>query len=200
MPAGVIKLTNEEMLQIAQQGQSHCDSYSAQTRALVNVANEFATMHMRGAAGLAVLNKTTELQQTVDRMTQTSSEKYQASDSSRRPGSTPLRKPSRASWRSPRPDHQHTTSLLRFKGAHTMSGEINYDLVGIQGGLATVMGIHAQKQDIGNQMVQQYTHLDSIASGRATDAGMEFSNMASHARARRPRSSRRCTRRVAGFG
>lgn len=77
MPAGVIKLTHEEMLQIAQQGQSHCDSYSAQTRALVNVANEFATMHMRGAAGLAVLNKTTELQQTVDRMTQTSSEKYQ---------------------------------------------------------------------------------------------------------------------------
>lgn len=63
-----------------------------------------------------------------------------------------------------------------------MSGEINYDLVGIQGGLAAVMGIHAQKQDIGNQMVQQYTHLDSIASGRATDAGMEFSNMASHAR------------------
>ena len=63
-----------------------------------------------------------------------------------------------------------------------MSGEINYDLAGIQGGQAAVMGIHAQKQDIGNQMVQQYTHLDSIASGRATDAGMEFSNMASHAR------------------
>lgn len=64
-----------------------------------------------------------------------------------------------------------------------MSGDINYDLVGIEGGLATVMGIHSSKQDIGNQMVQQYTHLDSIASGRATDAGMEFSNLASHARA-----------------
>lgn len=62
-------------------------------------------------------------------------------------------------------------------------GDINYDLAGIEGHLAAVMGIHQSKQDLGNQMVSHYTNLDSIASGRATDAGMDFSNMASHARA-----------------
>lgn len=62
-------------------------------------------------------------------------------------------------------------------------GDINYVLGGIEGNLAAVMGIHQSKQDLGNQMVSHYTNLDSIASGRATDAGMDFSNMASHARA-----------------
>jgi hypothetical protein len=61
-------------------------------------------------------------------------------------------------------------------------GDINYDLAGIEGHLGAVNGIHQSKQDLGNQMVSHYTHLDSIASGRATDAGMDFSNMASHAR------------------
>jgi hypothetical protein len=62
-------------------------------------------------------------------------------------------------------------------------GDINYNLAGIEGGLATINAIHVAKQDIGNQMVAQYSHLDSVASGQATNAGMDFSNVASHARA-----------------
>jgi hypothetical protein len=77
MPQGVIKQTHDEMLHIATNGQSLCDDYGQQTRALVSVANELAVSHMRGAAGTAVLTKTTELQATVDRMTHTASEKYQ---------------------------------------------------------------------------------------------------------------------------
>lgn len=77
MPQGVIKQTHDEMMHIATSGQSLCDDYGQQTRALVSVANELAVSHMRGAAGTAVLNKTTELQATVDRMTHTASEKYQ---------------------------------------------------------------------------------------------------------------------------
>jgi hypothetical protein len=75
--SGVIKLTNEDMLRIATTGRSLCDDYANKTRQLVAVANELAIHHMRGAAGTAVLNKTTELQATVDRMTQMAQEKYQ---------------------------------------------------------------------------------------------------------------------------
>ena len=39
-----------------------------------------------------------------------------------------------------------------------MSGEINYDLVGIQGGLAAVMGIHSQKQDIDGAALAKIAH------------------------------------------
>ncbi|MDD4866493.1 MAG: hypothetical protein PHQ28_05015 [Mycobacterium sp.] len=62
-------------------------------------------------------------------------------------------------------------------------GDINYNLAGIEANMAAIHGIHAHKQDLSNQMVGLYTHLDSIASGRATDAGMDFSAQASHARA-----------------
>jgi hypothetical protein len=75
--AGLIKLTNEDMLRIATTGLSLCDDYANQTRHFDAVANELAISHMRGAAGTAVLNKTTELQATVDRMTQMAREKYQ---------------------------------------------------------------------------------------------------------------------------
>jgi hypothetical protein len=62
-------------------------------------------------------------------------------------------------------------------------GDIHYDLAGIESGLATINAIHAAKQDIGNQMVAQYSQLDSVAAGQATSASMDFSNLASHARA-----------------
>ncbi|MDD4866494.1 MAG: hypothetical protein PHQ28_05020 [Mycobacterium sp.] len=77
MPAGVIKQTHEDMLHLAQQGQSHCDDFLASTQQLVTHANELATSTMQGAAGAAVLQKTSELQATSDRMAHTASEKYQ---------------------------------------------------------------------------------------------------------------------------
>jgi hypothetical protein len=61
-------------------------------------------------------------------------------------------------------------------------GDINYDLGGIEGHLAAIQAIHASKQDLSHQMVGLYTHLDTVASGQSTDAGMEFSNMANRAR------------------
>jgi hypothetical protein len=77
MPAGLIKQTHEDMLGIAQQGQSHCDDFRAQTQQLVSHAEELAAQHMQGAAGTAVLHKAEELRQTSDHMANTASEKFQ---------------------------------------------------------------------------------------------------------------------------
>lgn len=53
-----------------------------------------------------------------------------------------------------------------------------YNAGGIEGAIAAINSLNAAGQDAAQQMAQQYRLLDEAASGRATQAGLDFQTQA----------------------
>lgn len=59
-----------------------------------------------------------------------------------------------------------------------MSGPIVYNIGGIEGEVAGINAQHAQGMDAAHGIMTQYQKLDEVASGQATNAGLEFAQSA----------------------
>ncbi|MEB3022927.1 MULTISPECIES: hypothetical protein [Mycolicibacter] len=55
-----------------------------------------------------------------------------------------------------------------------MSDTVLYNAGHIEGALATINSLNAQFQDLSHTIDAQYAHLDNVASGQATQAGLEW--------------------------